>query len=123
MKQRIAMAAAICWTLLIVVAVLVPGQHVPRQPVFEFDKLIHAGLFFGFTLLWTFALARGSLWRTFIVLCVAISFGLLTEWIQGQLPYRRSMDQFDMLANGAGAFLAFLIWVMFGARRTKSARK
>lgn len=123
MKQRIALAAAICWTLLIIVAVFIPGEHVPRQPVFEFDKFIHAGLFFGFTLLWTFALARGSLLRTFVILCVAIFFGLLTEWLQGQLPYNRSMDQFDMLANGTGAVLAFLVWVMFGARRRKTGIK
>jgi len=62
------------------------------------------------TLLWLFALANGQLIRalTLVGLIVVFSFG--TEWYQELLPFDRTAELLDAVADTAGALLGFAVW-------------
>ena len=106
---------ALTWTVCIVVGLTLPGSAMPSTRLWEFDKLIHAGLFFVLTLLWLSALTRGRLDREVAVLAVILAFSVLTELYQGMLPFGRQADMLDAAADSAGAVAGFALW--FPARK------
>lgn len=111
---------AILWTLGIVAACSLPGRTLPQSGLFEFDKLIHAALFFGFGVLWLLALQaplRIRRWRVFLA---GLAFAVLTEVYQGLLPFERFPDPYDALANGLGLCAALLAHGWWTRRRTSS---
>lgn len=83
--------------------------HLPKGPglrpaIPHLDKAVHAGLFFGLTVLGGLALGlRGRPDRVRAVLFWAViyaAYGALDEWLQGFV--RRDPDVFDWLADLAG---------------------
>jgi VanZ family protein len=107
---------AILWTLGIIVACSLPGRSLPQSSLFEFDKLIHAGLFFGFGLLWMQALRSPPRTRRWRVLLAGLFFAVMTEVYQGVLPFDRYPDPLDALANGVGLVLALLMHAVWMRR-------
>lgn len=93
---------ALLWTLVILAACTVPGSTLPSLTLWEFDKLIHFALFAGFGGLWMRALACPLGRRMAGVLLAGIAFALLTEWYQGLLPWPRTPDLLDALADSLG---------------------
>ena len=83
----------------------------PKVGVPGNDKLVHFVFYFVFTLLWNFALEKkiknGSL--KFLVVIVAIIYGIIIEILQEVLTRYREADIFDVMANSAGAFLALIV--------------
>lgn len=102
---------ALIWTACIVVGLTLPGSAMPSNRLWEFDKIIHAGLFFVLTLLWLSALTRGRLDRGLAVLAVILAFSVLTELYQGMLPFGRQADMLDAAADSVGAAIGFVLWV------------
>jgi len=102
---------AVLWTLLIMVALTIPGSSIPDSNILQLDKLIHASLFLVLTLLWLAALSQGSLLRGMIILAAILAYAVLTELYQEVMPIRRSADLLDSLADAVGALLAFLLWI------------
>lgn len=102
---------ALIWTACIVVGLTLPGSAMPSTRLWEFDKLIHAGLFFVLILLWLPALTRGRLDRGLGVLAVILAFSVLTELYQGMLPFGRQADMLDAAADSVGAAIGFVLWV------------
>lgn len=102
---------AILWTLLIMVALTIPGRAIPDSNILQLDKLIHAGLFLVLTLLWLAALSHASLLRGMIILAAMLAYAVLTEVYQEVMPIGRSADMLDSLADAAGAIIAFLLWI------------
>lgn len=107
--------ATILVSLLIIVAVLIPGQNLPDVSIGGYDKLIHAVMF----ALWACALRydfEQLRYRYFAVFLVGLLFSILTEVLQ-LLVEGRSYDMFDMLADmtglGAGLLVSgkFLAWI------------
>lgn len=106
------------WTLLILAACTLPGTDLPSIDLdLSYDKLAHFVLFFGLVWLWLRALPRDRPHLMIWVLLLSISYGILLEFYQGWLPFDRSPDPFDALANAAGA-LAGLAVHEFRRRRT-----
>ncbi len=103
-------ALAIGWTLAILVACSIPGSGLPKVQVFQFDKVAHLVMFGGFGLLWMQALATPLVKRTWHVLVLGTAYGILTEFYQGWLPFDRTPDVFDMLANLVGLVLSLLLF-------------
>ena len=85
-------------------------QHVETLGSFtQYDKAIHFGEFFVFTLLLWLTLAQykvklNYVWTVFVAVFVA----LLSEWVQRFVPSRTS-SLFDFLADVAGIGLALLL--------------
>ncbi|MEM1270628.1 MAG: VanZ family protein [Bacteroidota bacterium] len=96
---------AALWTLLILASCSIPGRDLPRVEIVQIDKFVHAALFFGFAWLWRWA---GG--RTRVVLASGLVYAVMTEIYQGWLPWDRTPDPFDMLANTVGLVLGLLAW-------------
>lgn len=94
---------------------LSPGD--PKADTWFFvgeDKVAHLGIFliWSFLVMWSFERSHLSLKAFFWVLSGALIFGLMTEWIQGYIPYRSS-DLMDFMFDAAGAVLGlFLAYFM-----------
>ena len=108
-------AAALLWTIGIVVACLIPASSLSSvQPAVGIDKLVHVALFAGFGGLWMRALCppedaaeRAVLWRwTVGVFAIGVGVAVGTEVLQQVAPVRRMGDPYDVLANLLGLSLA-----------------
>ena len=82
------------------------------------DKVAHA-LMFGFlTLTVLVDLARGRSfakvkpWETLLSAVIVTLFGALIEVLQRAMALGRTFDWFDILADGTGAFLVAIIWIV-----------
>lgn len=92
---------AVLWTLLIVLACTWPGRDLPRAPVLGFDKIVHAGMFIGWTGLWLLLFPQ----RKFLLALLGLAFGVFLEFYQQWLPFNRSFDWWDAAADGLGVVL------------------
>ena len=66
------------------------------------DKLVHGCMFFGLAFLFQFLKERSII--KLILIPFLISF--LIEILQGIMPFGRTFDWFDLLANSVGILLA-----------------
>lgn len=100
---------ALLWTLLILIACSIPGSSLPSISLLEYDKFAHFVLFAGFGWLWLNVYPG----RLLVILVMGLLYGAGTEFYQGWLPYERSPDPLDFIANALGllaALVAFSIW-------------
>lgn len=77
------------------------------------DKLVHMCMFFGLAFLYAY-LKRHSIARMFFV---PVSISFLIEILQGIMPYGRTFDWLDLLANSIGITLA--IAFVIGIKKAK----
>ena len=104
---------AILWLIFVTVALLTPGNNLPKVPLFPYaDKLVHFGVFAILTFLWarvgTIDL-RGELrWKKLLtnLLVFTIIFPILVEYLQLYVP-NRSFEFEDILANLIGGIIGF----------------
>ncbi len=121
--------AALGWAAFIVLLLSLPGNSVPR---FSFhligipsDAIVHAVLFCIQALLLGRAFASGGLPAPFtpvsrfsammLASCTSIMYGAVTELWQHVIP-GRSGDVMDLVADAAGAGLAFLLMIAMNRR-------
>ncbi len=108
------MAAA--WLLVIMIAMLTPGDKFPEVDYFSFqDKLIHFICFALLTFLWVgvgvkrkeITLKSSRVWINFLIFGVLA--GIVLEYAQMFVPFR-SCDYKDMIANEIGAIVGLLAY-------------
>ncbi|WP_439555962.1 VanZ family protein, partial [Dyadobacter sp.] len=92
------------WTLLILVACTWPGKDLPSAPTVGFDKIVHAGLFIVWITLWLLVYPEKA--RFFVILGMAYGLGL--EFYQQLLPFDRTFDWWDAVADAAGVLMGYL---------------
>lgn len=114
---------AIAWTVLIIILLSLPGSSIPSISLFEADKLIHAGLFFILTLLWLRASADDKLKRALFIVGLILLFSFASEEYQGMLPFERTTDVFDSLADSFGALTGFAVWGLRAVRQKRQNKK
>lgn len=114
---------ALVWTACIVVGLTLPGSAMPISGLFEFDKLIHLGLFLVLALLWLPALSGGRIDRGMAILAVILAFSVVSEIYQGILPFGRQADMLDAAADSVGAVAGFVIWLPLRARMQRWAER
>ena len=96
------------WAVLILILTLTPAQHIPKNEIFGYDKLGHAGIFCiqTFLLMLTFTRAGVTIRKSVVISLVACAiYGFVIEGIQQFIP-GRSMDWYHAVANISGSFLA-----------------
>ena len=103
---------AIGWTLLILAGCSIPGNDIPDIgfDLFEGDKLIHFTFFLVFGWLWSKALPERLPGKIFWVGLVGLLYGVGTEIYQGMLPWDRTPDPMDAIANMLGLFMSILVY-------------
>lgn len=106
----------VIWTLVIIVLLALPGKMLPNEAGFRipnFDKLVHMGLFGGFVLLWGLYMTRRTtdnhtlLRAFFIFFVIANFFGYGMELVQKYWIPGRDYDLADVIADMAGAGIAY----------------
>ena len=99
---------ALLWAMAILVLCLFPGRSLPQWGWFDLldlDKLVHALLFFGQTVLLAAAFLGHGRPVSYLAwaLGLSVAYGLGTELLQGLQALGRRTDPMDMLANTIGA--------------------
>ena len=99
--------ATIIASLLITIAVLIPGKDLPDVSIGGYDKLIHMVMFAG----WALAVRYDFDSRRFnvvVAFIAGLSFSVITEVLQ-ILVEGRSFDVFDMVADAIGLIVG--LWI------------
>jgi len=102
---------AIIWFLIMIYLLLFPSKDLPKVPLFpNMDKLIHFTLYFVFTFLSLFASSikksRNIPWIIVLMFVICVT----TEILQRIMPYGRSFDYYDMMANSFGIIIGLLFF-------------
>ena len=110
---------AFAWAVLIFILCSIPGRDLPHVSFLEllqFDKFVHAGIFFVLMLL----LTRGLLLQQgtsalkqnakLFALIICVLYGGSLEIMQGAFFSERTADIYDFIANSFGAMMAFLFY-------------
>lgn len=93
--------------VLVMIAIMMPGDDVPSVGIPHIDKVVHCGMF-GFVTLcyyWDYFHVNHKAPSVFMPLVLIALFGGLTEVIQIYVP-GRSCDYKDLLADSLGIVLA-----------------
>jgi VanZ family protein len=107
---------SIAWTTIILILLSLPGSMLPHEETFQipnFDKLVHAGLFGGFVLLWSTYFSEKKITQRklliifFRIFIIASLYGATTEFIQKYFIPGRDFDVADILADMTGAAIAY----------------
>ena len=110
------------WGIAIFIGTSLPGEYLPSIVVLTPDKLLHAGAFFGLTILVYRSLGAGttdiSLRRRFFTTTslITVGYGVFDELHQFFVPGRRP-DVVDLLADALGVGLAIAVTAVFLAYR------
>ncbi len=110
---------AMLWALIILILCGIPGRDIPHisfLELLEFDKFVHAGIFFVLLLL----TARGfavqtriqSLHKSYKMYSFALTvvYGGALEIMQQILFEGRSADIYDFIANSFGCFIGLIFY-------------
>ena len=90
---------------------LSPPSNFQGHSVFQYDKLGHFLMFFGWTLMFglSWMIRKKNPVSLWIVFFTGLIFGITIEITQGFLPYERHPNPFDVVANGLGSLFAVII--------------
>ncbi len=103
------------YLLLITALSLMPSNNLPKINLFPHaDKLIHMGMYAGFTFMllnaWKGYFIDRNKWL--IPICIA-AWGISMELLQSTKSIGRTFDLWDEVANIAGFFPGWLVVVLF----------
>lgn len=110
--MNIRVLVAIAVTLAVLAFLWAPPPPAPTIQIPHLDKYLHLGLFFAVAVSWRFA--RMTALR---VLGFGIALGIVTEVVQGTLPWPRTPDVLDVVADAIGIAIALGLARLFGAKR------
>ncbi len=120
--KKAAFGLAIGWTVLIAVLCLVKFNDLPSFGVSGADKYVHFTLHFVFTILWGFYSFKKrneiALNKIATIFVISFCYGILIEILQETCTATRHADLIDVIANGAGATMALVLFVLIKKRKT-----
>ena len=99
--------ATIITSLLIIIAILLPGKDLPDIHIGGYDKLIHMAMFAAWVLAVRYDFRNPPLSYQ-IIFAVGLLFSALTEVLQ-LLVEGRSFDVYDMVADALGVVAGLLL--------------
>ncbi|MFO7846466.1 MAG: VanZ family protein [Balneolaceae bacterium] len=102
-------------TLATLMLTLLPPDNLQNEKLFQYDKLGHFLMFFGWSFMFGFSLIINGKKKSPLVLIFIAGtlFGLSIEFLQELLPYGRTASLGDAAADAAGSFFAvLLLWWM-----------
>lgn len=117
--------AAAVWTAGIITALTIPAPGLPKiDPSLTLDKVAHVILFAGLAIFWMRALrpddqsSQSERWavpwrRTLIVAGGGIAFAVGSEFYQMLLPFKRTADPYDAIADVIGLILGLSAYLLY----------
>ena len=108
----------IAWFFIVALLVFMPGKEVPNVSWFSiphFDKIVHAGMFGGITLLFCLPYftapysLKYKLNQVTRIALAAIVWGIAVEFIQKYFVAGRSFEWIDWAADSAGVLIGWWI--------------
>ena len=109
-KKR-AFLFAIGWTLLILIACLIPGREVPSVHIPMIDKWVHFVIFGGFSFLWLCTRRRPDAQQGLFIFLASVLLGYVVELLQGSgITEGRSYDVYDIVADGIGGLMGVILF-------------
>jgi len=108
------------WLAIIFYALFIPAQDLPIKPFFKiphFDKMVHFGLFFVFSLLLLSPFKKLQYKYYIIAPLISIVMSALLEFSQHSLSKTRSSDIHDFIANSAGIIASVVFFYLFVSGR------
>ncbi len=107
---------AIIWLVIITVISGYPGNRVPKLPVWQFDKFVHAAIYLILTVCVLYAYhqqyknEKTRLKTIVIIVVFGIFYGGFMEIMQHYIFINRSGNWYDFIANAIGAILGVFIY-------------
>ena len=108
----------ICWTMLTIILLCLPGNALPGKNLFlfkipYFDKVAHIILFAGVVFSWCLFLFNSVVSSgKMILIAVPLTstlLGVILEFVQYYFVPNRDFDAFDIVANATGSVVAALL--------------
>lgn len=110
-RKRSATLLAITWTVLIVIACLIPGSGMPKVNIAMADKWVHFIIFAGFSFLWLQTRPKAGMTAGLFWFLLSVLLGYLVEVLQGSgITKGRAFDWYDVLADAIGGLLGVLLY-------------
>lgn len=118
MARPLRMFSAVLWTLVILVLCWTPSYLLPLDEgpgrsllgLLHLDKVVHAGIFVAFTVLWLRAV-RGGNSLAFWVFAGGLALAVITEWAQNLPLIAREGEAADAVVDVIGLLAGFPIYV------------
>lgn len=116
---------AALWTAGIIVALTIPSPGLPSiDPSLTLDKVAHVGLFAGLAVFWMRALRPEEMpvpwtvpWRRVRnVFFAGLVFAVASEFYQLIIPFKRSADPYDALADVIGLLIGIAVYLAYRHR-------
>lgn len=116
---------AVSYTIALTLGSLIKPIHIIDSPISYLDKLLHAGAYFGLTLLWiswkylknkkerSVTVQKSILMIAVYIAIGAIIYGIIIEVLQGTITNYRTPDGWDILANTTGSVLALFLCLLY----------
>jgi glycopeptide antibiotics resistance protein len=120
LNHKLRVPLALIYTIGVVIALLTPGNALPKVPLFpNADKLVHLSLFAGFAFVWmrTKVILLNQKYHL-IPLGISFILPILLEYMQLFVP-NRTFDYLDMVANLAGALFGFIGFIILYKAQSK----
>jgi hypothetical protein len=120
MIQRLRLASAIAWTLVILVLCWTPDIYLPvkEEPAYlrliipiRLDKIVHAGIFLVFAVLWLRGLGGQTRWFPW-VLAGGVALAAISELGQNLPIVHRDGEFEDAVADVVGLVLGFPVFFL-----------
>ena len=111
---------AISWLLLMCILFVLPGSALPEENWFadiQLDKWVHIGLFSVLIFLWCSSFQLGLPGTSWIIIIIAIFYGILVEFVQKTWIPNRSFDLYDVLADGIGSIVGLVLWLRVNRKK------
>ena len=103
---------AIAWFIISIILLTLPGNDLPHNSLFDipnFDKLVHFGMFFLLTTLFSFPFSKLSTKMSTIMsffyktAFFVILYGIIMEYVQKYFTFERTFDMMDILFDTIGS--------------------
>jgi VanZ family protein len=92
-------------SVLIVIAVLIPGSSIPDVEFIGVDKFVHIAMFSSWAIAIGYDFPSTRPWLVFIL---GLGFSIFTEFLQLFIE-GRSFDFYDMIADAGGLLLGLIL--------------
>lgn len=112
-NKTIAAWCAYTWAAIIFAACLIPGREVPSLSIFQYDKLIHFGIFALLAFLLLFLVKEPKKVHGLLVFLACTGYGYFVELLQGSgITEGRAFDHLDAFADSLGAVAGVVIFFL-----------